>query len=365
MKSARQRFLDYVKDGSQSERPVVSPFLPEPGIVQNCLISLGEKPIADAFADEIKLSRILDYEPMFMTEMSSLIFPWKPESESSEHGFETRVIRIDDLEWRHRIPKKDYSWNDDVACPVKTETDHDWIVRVCDRIGDQENLIRNYFRDFRQRVGEDGVIVLGHPHPSWLGYQISPERIYYHWMDFPKTFKKSMDALYEASCYVMEIAIGQGIDFCSDSSYGLEMTSPALFREMDLPYIQNFAKFSHDRDCLFWYHNCGYTRNLILSGSFNTLGADVIETIAPPPEGDNDLAESRRALDARICSKGNFPLTLLRDGRPDEIEEATRTMVRAVQGSKHILSTADAVLPGTPAENYINFVRSARAFSES
>jgi uroporphyrinogen-III decarboxylase len=173
-----------------------------------------------------------------------------------------------------------------------------------------------------------------------------------------------MDALFEASLFVMNIAIEEGIDFMSDSSYGLEMTSPALFAEMDLPYIQKFAQWTHERNGLFWYHNCGYTRKLIMDGTFNTLGADVIETIAPPPEGDNDLAESRKYVDPKICTKGNFNLNLLREGTPDQIAEKTQKMVRAVHGWKHIFSTADAVLPGTPPENFIAFTKTTREASE-
>jgi uroporphyrinogen-III decarboxylase len=158
----------------------------------------------------------------------------------------------------------------------------------------------------------------------------------------------------------MSIAMDEGIDFMSDSSYGLEMTSPELFRRMDLPYIQKFAAWTHDRGGLFWYHNCGFTRRLILDGTFNRLGADVIETIAPPPEGDNDLAESRAGLDRRICSKGNFSLGTLRDAPACTIKKEAERMVDAVRGSPHIRSTADAVLPGTPPEHFVAFIEAAR-----
>lgn len=86
-------------------------------------------------------------------------------------------------------------------------------------------------------------------------------------------------------------------------------------------------------------------------------------TIAPPPDGDNDLAESRRYLAPEICTKGNLQLGTLRDGTPSEIVRATREMVEAVRGWSHVYSTADAVLPGTPPENLIAFVRTARRAS--
>ncbi len=50
----------------------------------------------------------------------------------------------------------------------------------------------------------------------------------------------------------------------------------------------------------------------------------------------------------------------MRDGTPDQVTEATRQIVEAVRGYPHIFSTADAVLPNTPAENFIAFVRTAR-----
>ena len=187
--------------------------------------------------------------------------------------------------------------------------------------------------------------------------------LFYHWHDFRNTFVHSMEALFEASAYVMAMALDEGIDFMSDSSYGLEMTSPALFEEMDLPYIRRFADWTHERGGLFWYHNCGFTRKLIRDGAFNRLGADVIETIAPPPEGDNDLAESRGFILPSICTKGNLNLGLLRDGTSQEVARCTREMVEAVHGQRHIYSTADAVLKGTPPENYITFIETVRTLA--
>jgi uroporphyrinogen-III decarboxylase len=42
------------------------------------------------------------------------------------------------------------------------------------------------------------------------------------------------------------------------------------------------------------------------------------------------------------------------------VERATRDLVEAVHGWRHVISTADAVLPGTPPENFVAFVRTAR-----
>ena len=356
---SRQRFLSYVRQELGS-RPVVSPFLPAAEVVKNTLVHLGLPVRDDPVVDEIRLSQTLDYEPMFMTDCSGLIFLWQVDERRSSDDYEVSILPTPKGDWVRRVSRHTGQWGDDSSFPLRTEADHEKFILVCGQVGDREAEIRAYLRTWRDRVGEDGVIVLGHPHPPWLGFQISQQNIFFHWMDLRETFRRSMDAFFEAALFIMGIAMEEDIDFMSDCAYGLEMTSPQLFMEMDLPYLRAYADWTHARDGLFWYHSCGHTRGLILEGVFDRLGADVIETVAPPPAGDNDLDESRRHLDRSICSKGNLRLGLLRDGTPEEVASATRRMVEAVSGYAHIFSTEDAVLPGTPPENLTAFVRTAR-----
>lgn len=354
----RERFLSYVR-GTGSTRRIISPFLPHPSVIRSCLAFLHLPAGEDDVANEITLSRALDYEPMFMTDCSGLIFNWRTDPHPSTDGSVVRTIATSRGVWVHRTAGENIPWHDGEACAVQTPEDHAMLVAVCEAVGERTSAIRDYFRTWRSRVGENGVIVIGHPHPSWLGFQINPSNIFYHWNDLRDVYIRSMEAVYEASLVVMSVAMEEGIDFMSDSSYGLEMTSPELFRTMDLPYIRRFADWTHERGGVFWYHNCGFTRRLILDGTFNTLGADLIETIAPPPEGDNSLGESRRALDPTICSKGNLNLHLLRDGTPEDIAAGVRSIADAVRESKHVISTADGVLEGTPPENFVAFIRAA------
>ena len=357
--SPRQRFLSYVRDPATS-RPVISPFLPHQDVIRDSLALLHLPITDDPVKNEIQLSQELGYEPMFMTDCTGLIFNWSTDEDRSTQDIAFRTIITPKGEWTWNAPRKEMPWCDEAACPVETVRDHEMLVAVCEQVGNLEQQIRSYFRAWRQKVAEDGVIVLGHPHPSWLGFQINPTSIFYQWNDFQEVYTRSMDALYAASLFVMSIASEEGIDFMSDSSYGLEMTSPDLFTAMDLPYIRRFAEWTHRRNGLFWYHNCGFTSQFIRDGVFNTLGADVIETIAPPPEGDNDLSESRRHIDRSICTKGNLNLRLLRDGAPAEIEAQVGKIISDVRGYAHIFSTADGVLQGTKPENFVTFVRTAK-----
>ena len=355
----RQRFLNYVRQ-VPGARPVVSPFLPKPELVTKTLCHLGLSTGADPIENEIHLSRALDYEPMFMTDCPGLLFPWAEDERRSDDEWIVSLLPTPQGEWVRRVSRRLGTFGDSSGFPVQTEADHARLVAVCARIEDREPEIRRYFRAWRERIGDDGVIVIGHPHVTWLAYQIGQENMVYHALDYPETFARSMEAVYRAALSVFEIALQEGIDFMSESSYGLEMISPEHFVAQDLPYTRLLADWTHERGGLLWYHNCGKTSDLIRSGHFDHLGADVIETVAPPPEGDNDLAASRRHLDPAICSKGNLSLLLLRDGTVDQVIDATRHMVHAVQGYTHIHSTADAVFAETPVENFIAFLRTAR-----
>jgi hypothetical protein len=362
----RQRFLDYVR-GEPNARAVVSPFLPHADVVQATLDTLGLPVTGDPVVDEVLLSRRLDYEPMFMTDCPGLIFPWREDETLSDDAWVVLTLSSQETTWTRRVSRRFGVWGDDDGFPVKNEADYERLIAVADAVGAREDEIRGYFRRWRERVGEDGVIVIGHPHVTWMGYQVSQRNLVYHEIDYREAFHRGMEAIYRAACFIFEIAVSEGIDFMSESSSGLELTSPVDFDRLDLPYLRALSSFAHAHGSLFWYHNCGLTRQLILSGRFNAFGADVVETLAPPPEGDNDLVASRHALAGDICSKGNLSLLLLRDGTPDEVAQATRNIVAAVRkagyGNRHIVSTADAVLPGTPPQNLIAFVETARAVS--
>ena len=363
MSSARQQFIDYVRR-APGARPVVSPFLPKPELVARTLRHLGLADDGDMIENEVRLARALDYEPMFMTDCPGLIFPWVDDESRSDDTWIVSTLATPLGEWTRRVSRRLGMFGDDSGFPVKTEKDHEILVAVCESIGEREAEIRRYFRQWRARIGEGGVIVIGHPHVTWLAYQISQQNLVYHPVDYPEAFARSMEAICQAAFYVFDIAMDEGIDFMSESSYGLEMISPRQFEAQDLPYTRILADYTHRQGGLFWYHNCGRTRDLIHSGAFDRLGSDVIETIAPPPPGDNELSEARRSLDPAICTKGNLSLHLLRDGTVEDVVEATRRMVRAVDGYAHIHSTSDAVFAETPVENYVAFLRTAREEAE-
>jgi hypothetical protein len=357
--TARRRFLDYVRSPT-AHRPVVSPFLPKPDVLANTLSYLGLPPTGDAVADEIALSRAVDYEPMFMVGCTQFIFPWVVDEAGSDSDTVRYLLPTAAGTWTKCLPRGLAMGSTEASFPVQTEVDHGYFQAACADVAKREAQIREFFRQWRHKVGDDGVIVIGHVNPYWLAHQVGQATWFLHWHDFEATYRRSMAAVYEASLFIFTLALQEGFDFMSASGLGLEMTSPELFAAMDVPCLRDYAAWTQDRGGLFWYHNCGRTQHFFDAGDFDRIEADVLETVAPPPAGDNELAAARARLRPGSCTKGNLDLGLLRDGSVEEITETTRQMVAATRGQAHIHSTADAVLPGTPPENFLAYLQTAR-----
>src|SRR5512140_3721968 len=132
--SARERFLAAVR-GAAGTRPVISPFLPHPSVITGALALLHLPSSGDAVADEIRLSRAIDYEPMFMTDCSGLIFPWSAEGAVPGTGEVLKAIGTRKGTWTRRAPAEEPAWSDVSGCAVRTPADHAMLVAVCEEIG--------------------------------------------------------------------------------------------------------------------------------------------------------------------------------------------------------------------------------------
>ncbi|MBI2505037.1 MAG: hypothetical protein HYW07_17600 [Candidatus Latescibacteria bacterium] len=355
----RRRFLDFVR-GPRDHRPPVSPFLPYPDVVEATLRHLELPVCNDAVNDQIALARALDYEPMFMVGCTQFIFPWTADEEASDQHSVLYTLPTSAGTWTRRVPRGLGLGSCEASFPVQTAEDHAYFQAACRDLEGRQGQMRAFFRQWRAKVGDEGVIVIGHVNPYWLAHQVGQATLFLHWHDLEDTYRQSMRAVYEASLTIFAVAMEEGFDFMSASGLGLEMTSPALFSIMDVPCLRDYARWTHERGGLFWYHNCGRTQHFFANGQFDAFEADLIETVAPPPAGDNDLATARRRLRPGSCTKGNLDLGLLREGKPEEVAAATRAMVEATRDTPHIHSTADAVLPGTPPENFLAHLRTAR-----
>ena len=144
----------------------------------------------------------------------------------------------------------------------------------------------------------------------WYGFALNGHAAWSHAErpvdDYREAFKRSEEAIYHAALFVFQVAMREGIDFMSESCYGMEMNSPARFDEDDLPYLRGFAHWTRRRGGLFWYHNCGFTRKMIADG---TIDQTALGNLAQVSESPVVLTQDQLAAGQEYLT-GNWTITI-------------------------------------------------------
>ncbi len=138
------------------------------------------------------------------------------------------------------------------------------------------------------------------------------------------------------------------------------MVGGKFFDRYILPYEQQVVDTVRQAGKYSLYHNCGKAK--VLYSSYLKLGMDVWETVSPPPQGDNDLAEAKTAVGDKLILSGNLDqIDFLKKASLEEIdEEVTRIMQTGKPGGKYIFAASDFLEKGTPLENINKVVEVAK-----
>jgi uroporphyrinogen decarboxylase len=126
-----------------------------------------------------------------------------------------------------------------------------------------------------------------------------------------------------------------------------------------VPFIREHAALVHEYEGIYHIYDDGKMMQTL--GDYVDAGADVVETLTPPPVGDVDLAEAKRLYGDRTCLKGYTDLLyVIKMGTPETIEQAVREAIEiAAPGGGFILGSSDSIREGTPVENVKAYFRAA------
>jgi uroporphyrinogen decarboxylase len=138
--------------------------------------------------------------------------------------------------------------------------------------------------------------------------------------------------------------------------------SPKIFREVFAPLIRQHADLVHAYGGIYHIYDDGKMMRTL--GDYVAAGADIVETLTPPPVGDVDLAEAKRLSGDRTCLKGYVDLLyVIKEGTPELIEETVRRTIEiATPGGGFILGTSDSIRDGTPHENVRAYFAAAHKY---
>lgn len=147
------------------------------------------------------------------------------------------------------------------------------------------------------------------------------------------------------------------------SSSSLSLSSPAIYRQYDLPIIQRIAGKCRQTGVICHQHTCGRSR-LIVEINYHETEINVMEPLERPPGGDVDLAEVKRKFGDKFCLKGNVNTfeTMLNGTAADVMREARACIDAAAAGGGFILATGDQCGRDTPDENLFALVEVAKTY---
>jgi len=117
---------------------------------------------------------------------------------------------------------------------------------------------------------------------------------------------------------ILKRVLEQGVDVIFEPWYNCSMSvgwSPDQYREIFLPFIKENIDLVHEHDTLVEHYNDGKMDPVL--EDLADAGCDIVETLAPPPLGDVDLASAKKRIGDRVCLKRHIDqVNLICYGKP-------------------------------------------------
>jgi uroporphyrinogen decarboxylase len=172
----------------------------------------------------------------------------------------------------------------------------------------------------------------------------------------PHLFRRLLEKIARATAVYLkaQIAAGAAAVQLFDTWAG-ELTA-ADYREFELPATQ----------LLLQELSAGDTPVILYSKASNHLLGDLVQTGATVLSVDwrCDLSDFRRRFASRVGVQGNVDPCLLL-GPAEGVAHAARNALEQTGGTGHILNLGHGILPDTPVENAIAFVRAGQTFAKA
>jgi uroporphyrinogen decarboxylase len=183
-------------------------------------------------------------------------------------------------------------------------------------------------------------------------------------MDTPDLLKEWHDHDLANGTRAMELLLSADLDYILFGGSGtITLASPDLARKYALPALKKWSRMAKEAGVPTMLHSCGKSR-LLVDMLAEETDVDSINPLEPPPMGDVDLAEVKRARGEGISLMGNLHTTeVMLHGSAAEVRQAAIQAMRdAGPGGGFILSTGDQCGRETPDENLFTLVETAREF---
>jgi uroporphyrinogen-III decarboxylase len=124
--------------------------------------------------------------------------------------------------------------------------------------------------------------------------------------------------------------------------------SPKIFDNYIKPVLKKYCDIIKSFDKIAIIHACGHLKNL--TKSLSEAGADCIESISPPPTGNINISEFKKAMPG-VCVMGGIPANVFLLELDKFKEYVKNLIIENKIGGNFILSSGDSVPSNAKVEN--------------
>jgi hypothetical protein len=177
-------------------------------------------------------------------------------------------------------------------------------------------------------------------------------------LDNPKMLARAIELVDTWNTEVMKHVLADGWKIIFDAFFNFSLSvgwSPDFYRETVMPIIKAHADLIHSYDAKMFYYDDGKQAKSI--GYAIEAGADIIQTLTPPPSGDLDFDWLAKTYGGQTCFNGGIDTVQIRFGGPDEIETAVAELLET-------LAPTGRFILGTSDENMRAFCNAARKYGK-
>lgn len=239
--------------------------------------------------------------------------------------------------------------------PVTSSEDFKILKYIYENIIFEENII-SYEND-KKKMGEDGVYIplIGTQSKTafqcLLEYWCGTVDLTYSMFDFPEVVEDCLGVIKLKNQKLLNISVkstAEGFIFWEDTS--TTNISPSIFEKYIKPEIDNWGDTLHQNDKFLIHHACGHLNALM--PLISTSKIDVLESISPPPTGNIEIDDARKALPEHIAIIGGIEPTKFVNMSMDKLRDHVTKLIDAMKGQRYILANSDSCPPEVDEDKF-------------
>jgi len=179
----------------------------------------------------------------------------------------------------------------------------------------------------RDRLGERGVMQVGVSTPMVCVSRLMRFEQFLEWClterDLVETLIRiAQERIYERLAWLLDRGAGPVVWFGGSEQATPPMMSPALYDALVVRYDGPLFDLVHAHGCYVHVHCHGRVAGIL--ERLVEMGADMLDPVEPPPQGDIQMDEAKRRVAGRITLMGNIEFRDLEFCTPDEIERKVK-----------------------------------------